>query len=83
MPTVLRLGNIRVVIYSNDHSPPHVHAIRGDAARTKFNLNCPAGPVELVEQEGFKIAEIRKIGEAIANDLIAICTRWSEIHGAV
>ena len=27
MPTVLRLGGLRVVIYPNDHSPPHVHVI--------------------------------------------------------
>ena len=48
MPTVLRLGNVRVVIYSND--------LR---LRAKFNLNCPNGPVELVEQEGFKLTENR------------------------
>lgn len=83
MPTVLRLGNIRVVIYSNDHPPPHVHAVKGDTARAKFNLNCPDGPVELVEQEGFKLAEIRHIGMAVAEELTAICRKWSEIHGAV
>ena len=83
MPTVLGLGNVRVVIYSNDHPPPHVHAVKGDAARAKFNLNCPDGPVELVEQEGFKLTEIRRIGVAIADDLAAICKTWSEIHGPV
>jgi len=83
MPTVLRLGKVRVVIYSNDHPPPHVHAVKGDTARAKFNLNCPGGPVELVEQEGFKLTEIRQIGAAIAEDLTAICVKWSEIHGPV
>ena len=83
MPTVLRLGNVRVVIYSNDHPPPHVHAIKADEARAKFNLNCPDGPVELVEQEGFKLADIRQIGTAIADNLAAICAKWSEIHGQV
>jgi len=83
MPTVLRLGNIRVVIYSNDHPPPHVHAVKGDSARAKFNLNCPEGPVELVEQEGFKLAEIRQTGTAIAENLIAICRKWSEIHDTI
>ncbi len=83
MPTVLRLGKIRVVIYSNDHPPPHVHAVMGDEARAKFNLNCPEGPVELVEQEGFKLADIRQIGMAIAENLTAICAKWNEIHGPV
>ncbi len=80
---VLRLGNIRVVIYSNDHPPPHVHAVKGDAAHAKFLLNCPDGPVELVEQDGFKLAEIRQIGTAIADELTAICAKWNEIHGSI
>ena len=27
MPTVLRIGGLRVVIYPNDHRPAHVHVI--------------------------------------------------------
>lgn len=81
MPTVLQLGNIRVVIYTNDHPPPHVHAVKGNTARAKFNLNGPDGPVELVEHQGFKLTEIRKIGVAIADNLTVICAKWSEIHG--
>jgi hypothetical protein len=27
MPTVLRSGALRVVIYPNDHSPTHVHVL--------------------------------------------------------
>lgn len=81
MPTVLRIGRIRVVIYPNDHAPPHVHAVRGDEARAKFALNCPGGPVELIEQAGFRLSDVRKIGRAIAVILGAVCARWSEIHG--
>jgi len=54
MPTVLTIGNTRVVIYTNDHPPPHVHAVRRDGALAKPELNCPAGPVTLVEQSGFR-----------------------------
>jgi hypothetical protein len=81
MPTVLRIGRVRVVIYSNDHPPPHVHAVSGDDARAKFALNCPDGPVELIEQNGFRLADIRQIGAAIAGGLIDVCAKWSEIHG--
>ncbi len=72
-----------MAIYSNDHPPPHVHAVKGNSARAKFSLSCPDGPVELVDQEGFKLAEIRQIGAAIADDLAAICVKWNEIHGSV
>jgi hypothetical protein len=27
MPTVLRIGGLRVVIYPNDHPPAHVHVL--------------------------------------------------------
>jgi hypothetical protein len=30
MPTVLRSGSLRVVIYPNDHPPAHVHVLGPD-----------------------------------------------------
>jgi len=81
VPTVLTIRNIRVAIYANDHPPPHVHAIRRDGGMAKFELNCPDGPVRLVGQTGFRLVEIAEIGEAIAEQLEAICAEWSRIHG--
>jgi hypothetical protein len=81
VPTVLTIRNIRVMIYSNDHPPPHVHAIRRDGALAKFELNCPHGPVVLLDQDGFRAAEIVEVGRAVAAELLAICARWRVIHG--
>ena len=81
MPTILTLRNIRVAIYSNDHPPPHVHAIKRDGARAKFDLNCPNGPVTLVEQVEFRAAEIAEVGAAVAENLESICAQWRAIHG--
>ena len=83
MPTVLKIGNVRVAIYANDHPPPHVHAIRPGGGRAKFELNCPDGPVRLVEQARFRGAEIARIGAAVAAELSAICAEWRRIHGGV
>jgi len=80
-PTILTLRNIRIAIYSNDHPPPHVHAIKPDGARAKFDLNCPAGPVKLVEQAGFRAADVAEVGNAVAADLPAIREKWRAIHG--
>ena len=52
MPTVLRIGNLRVAIYPNDHRPAHVHVI-GPEHEALFYLNCPEGPVSLRENYGF------------------------------
>jgi hypothetical protein len=81
VPTLLTLGNVRVAIHSNDHPPPHVHAIGRDGARARFELTCPDGPVRLMEQAGFRPAEITRIGGAVAAELEAICAKWREIHG--
>jgi hypothetical protein len=48
MPTVLRIGALRVAIYPNDHRPAHVHVI-GNGHEAVFNLNQPAGFVALRE----------------------------------
>jgi hypothetical protein len=81
MPTVLQFRNVRIAIYSNDHPPPHVHAIRPDGAMAKFALNCPRGPVNLIDQAGFRRSEIVAIGSAVAKELAEICAKWSLIHG--
>jgi hypothetical protein len=46
MPTVLRLGGLRVVVYPNDHRPAHIHVL-GRGGEAVFELRCPKGPVRL------------------------------------
>ncbi len=70
-----------MAIYANDHPPPHVHAIKPGGGRAKFELNCPHGPVRLVEQTSFRRTEIVEIGAKIAAQLETICIQWSRIHG--
>jgi len=80
MPTVLRRGRLRIVIYPADHRPAHVHAI-GPDGEAVFNLNCPGGPSELRENYGFKgrsLAVIERLINGHANEL---CRAWEEIHG--
>jgi Domain of unknown function (DUF4160) len=81
MPTVFVIRNIRIVIYPNDHPPPHVHAVTRSGAVSKFEFNCPDGPVILMSQKDFKLAEIKEIGDRIARELDNICTQWRIIHG--
>jgi len=58
MPTVGRIDGLRIVIWTNDHRPAHVHVI-GPDGEAVFNLNCPDGPPELREGMGFRLAELR------------------------
>lgn len=79
MPTILRLGGLRVVIYSNDHRPAHVHVI-GPAAEAVFFLNCPSGPPELRDNYGFSRADANRIADGLMKALAQLCNEWSTLH---
>ena len=81
MPTILTLRKIRIAIYTNDHPPPHVHALKGNDAEARFKLNCSSGPVELWDFEGFKLAELNELGKLIDANLETVCAKWRDIHG--
>lgn len=80
MPTVEKVGGLRVVIYLNDHRPAHVHVI-GNGCEAVFNLQCPEGPPELRENYGFSQAEASRIKAALAQRLAHLCAAWKDIHG--
>jgi hypothetical protein len=80
VPTVLRFDGLRVVIYPNDHRPAHVHVI-GRGCEAVFDLNRPAGPVELRENYGFPRREIRHILVVVTDHWNELCRAWEQIHG--
>lgn len=79
MPTVLRFGPYRVVIYPNDHRPAHVHVI-GAGCEAVFNLHCPEGPPELRESMGLSAKELSRIAEQLQAELVMLCHSWRTIH---
>lgn len=80
MPTVLRLDGLRVVIYPNDHPPPHVHIV-GPDTRAIFFLHCPEGPPSIMQTIGLKRSEAKRVADALADELARLCGEWSAIHG--
>jgi uncharacterized protein DUF4160 len=81
MPTVLRFGKFRVVIYSNDHRPAHVHVI-GHGHEAVFRLNCPTGPIVLRENFGFSRIDASHVKRVLLRHLAYLCSEWERIHGA-
>jgi len=75
MPTILRLGGLRVVVYPNDHRPVHVI---GNGREAVFYLN---GPPELRENYGFSAKEIGRIKRRLTVNLALLCDEWRRIHG--
>lgn len=80
MPTVLRLDGLRVMIYTNDHRPAHVHVI-SSVGEAVFVLNCPKGPPELRERYGVTLRTLNDIQRELAQHLLVLCPKWREIHG--
>lgn len=80
MGTILLLDGWRVMIYTRDHRPAHVHLVSA-AARVKVWLNCPAGPMAPYEARGVDKAKLRKLLESLESELNRLCSEWRKIHG--
>jgi hypothetical protein len=80
VPTIVRIGHLRVVIYPNDHRPAHVHVVAPERLAIYY-LNCPSGPVSLRGTDGFSAREINRIAEVLNKHIVELCTAWKEIHG--
>lgn len=80
MPTVLPpLKAWRVVIYTNDHRPPHVHVI-GPQEHARFELLCDLNQVRLMSTVGFSLAQLRLIESYLVEHIGHLCQQWGEIH---
>lgn len=76
MPTVLRIDGLRVVIYPNDHSPPHVHVI-GPGWVVVIVLAEPA----VREAIGCSEADARRALDLVADHQAALMEAWRRHHG--
>lgn len=81
MPTALRLGALRVVVYPNDHRPAHVHVI-GQGHEAVFVLNQPAGGATVRENFGFTRSDLASIERKLVAHLEILLTEWEKLHGA-
>jgi len=79
VPTVLREDGLRVVIYTDDHPPPHVHVF-GDG-ETKIDLMGEDGEPAVVRSVGANFAEARRALRIVREKQAYLLERWNEIHG--
>jgi histidinol phosphatase-like PHP family hydrolase len=79
MVTVHREGGFRVVIFTDDHLPAHVH-IYGDGV-AKIELVGADGEPELVFADDMKRGDIRKAMRIVTEQRDFLLDCWSKIHG--
>jgi hypothetical protein len=79
MIVLLRAHGLRVVIYIDDHPPPHVHVL-GDG-EAKIRLVGADGRPELIESSRMKAGDVRKALAAVTEAQSMLLDEWSKIHG--
>lgn len=79
MVTVYRAHGLRVVIFTDDHEPAHVHVF-GDG-EAKINLTGAEGAPELLSAVGMTRADLRRTMRIVKAQQAMLLKRWSEIHG--
>jgi hypothetical protein len=80
MPTILRFRGLRVVIYVNDHHPPHVHVI-GPGTEARIALGGEREQPWLMTNEGLSRREVVEALVEIDRNRDLLLQRWREIHG--
>jgi hypothetical protein len=82
VPTVLRVGAFRVVIYlpPREHEPPHVHVWKGDG-EVVIEL-ARADRSQLVrEVSGMRISDVTKAFWIVEEHAAYLLTCWRKYHG--
>jgi len=79
MVTILRRNGLRIVIFTNDHHPAHVHVF-GDG-QAKINLLGRNGRPELVSAEAMAVIDVRRAMRLVEEKQTLLLQRWEAIHG--
>ncbi|WP_370631345.1 DUF4160 domain-containing protein [Methylosinus sp. Sm6] len=75
MPTILRLGGLRIVIYPNDHPPAHVHVIGPG-----WEVVIDVVRLELREAIGCTERDARQTLRLVAEHRDDLLEAWRRIH---
>jgi hypothetical protein len=79
MVTIYRAHGLRIVIFTDDHEPAHVHVF-GDG-HAKIDLIGPNGGPELIWAEAMKRSEVRRAMDVVTEQQAVFLARWRDIHG--
>ena len=80
MATILRVYGLRVVIYSNDHEPPHVHVI-GAGTETKIALGQNGEYPTVMSSRGLSLVLLATALTEIDRNQALLMQRWRDVHG--
>ena len=76
MVTIYRAHGLRVIIFTDDHEPAHVHVFGDGQAR--INLVGPDGVPALVKAEGMKANDLRRAMQMVRDQQGQFLAKWRE-----
>lgn len=79
MVTIVRVRGLRLVIYREDHEPPHVHVI-GDG-ETKIALGDSVTTMTVLYSAGANRGEERWAERAVKEHHALLLRWWRKLHG--
>ena len=77
---MLRVDGFRVIIWPNDHAPPHVHVFSA-AAQATIELAGAGCHPRLRENLRMKPALLAKALQVVFEHQAMLIQKWREIHG--
>lgn len=80
MPTVLRQDGFNIIIWTDDHAPPHIHIFRA-GEELVVNLGDTQTGIEIRENKGMKRNNIRRAVDIIEANRFFLLQEWERIHG--
>lgn len=80
MPTLIRLGRLRIMMYANDHPPPHVHAIKA-GAEARIAIGSEDERASLIANDGLSRRELAAALDAVDRNRTFLLERWRALHG--
>jgi hypothetical protein len=74
--TIIHSGEFRVMIFPNDHAPPHVHVFK---AGTEAVIELQ--PLSIRDNYRMSRVDLRRAVELVADNREVLIQAWRDIHG--
>jgi hypothetical protein len=81
VPTIFRLGNLRFVIFLNDHDPPHIHVF-APGGEAKIMFVGDHGRPSLFWARGLDRQTLRRAMLETMKRKTMFLIAWQRLHGA-
>jgi hypothetical protein len=73
----IRFNGLRLVVYPNDHPPPHAHVV-GPGWEIRIELSMPPALMSILGKP--KAGDIAAALQAVDANLMPLRILWSELH---